>query len=421
MKHMNEKINPTDPTPEMNRHNGRIYILATILLYLAAPVIYVGVVQAALCDKLGASATVANLPASAFFLGAFAPLLLSWIVPHRLVRTTVVFTNLISALLLALVCLVLFLTRDRIILLTAVIGQGLCQGFCSYTNQVFMFQCLKRGTTVKARAQTLKWTFTIGPLSAVAGSLGTQFMLAGGFSWLPYPYDFGILYLLAAPCMAGVSLLSSHFKLVPVAEGERPTILRYLHQSLTFFLKQRTLVLIWIAYLLWQLTANCISNLSLYGKDILGQDPKEFSGIILALRFGFKSLGGFILGIIAIRLGIRAPVITTAVLLGSSVLWGWIVPGNLFLIAFGILGAAELGGLYFPNYVLSLSSTTHSARNLSILTLVGPVSGLGPAVHGALADLYGFQASFLFGLITVALSLLLLFRIPARAPGRPSL
>ena len=298
--------------------------------------------------------------------------------------------NLVSAILLALVGIVLFLTSSKAIVLVAVIGQGLCQGFCSFTSQVFKFQCLRRGTTVDARARTLKWTFTVGPISAVAGSLGTQLVLGGSLSWLPYPYDFGLLYLLAVPCMTGVAFLSSRYQLVQIEQGERPSIALYLKESMAFFLRQRTLILIWVAYLLWRFTASSISNLSLYGREVLGQDPKEFSGIVLALRFGFKSLGGFILGVIAIRRGIRAPLLFTAVLLGSSVLWGWMAPGYFYFLAFGILGAGELGGAYFPNYVVSISSAVNTARNLSLLTLVIPFSGIGPAAHGALADLYGF-------------------------------
>ena len=206
-----------------------------------------------------------------------------------------------------------------------------------------------------------------------------------------------------------------------IEQGERPSIALYLKESMAFFLRQRTLILIWVAYLLWRFTASSISNLSLYGREVLGQDPKEFSGIVLALRFGFKSLGGFILGVIAIRRGIRAPLLFTAVLLGSSVLWGWMAPGYFYFLAFGILGAGELGGAYFPNYVVSISSAANAARNLSLLTLVIPFSGIGPAAHGALADLYGFPASFLFGLATATLSLILLFRLPQRAPERPSL
>ena len=36
----------------------------------------------------------------------------------------------------------------------------------------------------------------------------------------------------------------------------------------------------------------------------------------------------------------------TSMLLAASVLWGWQVPGYLYLIAFGLMGAGELGGAY---------------------------------------------------------------------------
>jgi hypothetical protein len=68
-------------SPEDDRHNGWVFTLCYSLVYLSAPVLYVGVVQAALCDKLGASATIANLPASTYMLGQVAPLVCSWLVP----------------------------------------------------------------------------------------------------------------------------------------------------------------------------------------------------------------------------------------------------------------------------------------------------------------------------------------------------
>src|SRR5689334_8538979 len=90
-------------TPEMDRWNGRLFLLCYALMYLAAPVIYVGVVQAALCDKLGASATVANLPSATYLLGGVAPLLCSLVFPHRLDRTLLVWCNGLTAALLGLI------------------------------------------------------------------------------------------------------------------------------------------------------------------------------------------------------------------------------------------------------------------------------------------------------------------------------
>jgi len=96
-------------TPEMDRRNGLILMATYLLIYLSAPVIYVGVVQAALVDKLGANAMISNLPSAAFQFAQFAPLLLAWIVPHRLEKAVVVWANLTTASLMSVVCVALVL------------------------------------------------------------------------------------------------------------------------------------------------------------------------------------------------------------------------------------------------------------------------------------------------------------------------
>ena len=48
-------------------NNLVLFALCTGMQYLAAPVLYVGITQASLCEKLGANARVANLPATMFF------------------------------------------------------------------------------------------------------------------------------------------------------------------------------------------------------------------------------------------------------------------------------------------------------------------------------------------------------------------
>ena len=51
------------PTEEMSRRNGLLYVVSMCIFMFAAPVVYVGVVQAALADKLGAvSYTHLTLP-----------------------------------------------------------------------------------------------------------------------------------------------------------------------------------------------------------------------------------------------------------------------------------------------------------------------------------------------------------------------
>ena len=135
-------------TPETDRKNGLIFIAHNGLLYFAAPVVYVGVVQGALADKLGASATVANLPASTCLLGALAPLILSFVLPHRLVRFTSVLAYLVTATLMGVVCILLFSPVSDTVRLAAVIGQGLIQGFSAlHRRQILSIHTFLRHPT----------------------------------------------------------------------------------------------------------------------------------------------------------------------------------------------------------------------------------------------------------------------------------
>jgi len=396
----------------MDRRNIFVFYQSYLLIYFAAPVVYVGVVQAALCDKLGASATVANLPAAAYLLGSIAPLLLSWLVPPRLERTVVVYANTITAALLAMVCVTLVLPSHNSVRIAVLVGQGLIHGCTASISLVYQFQCLGRGTTPEGRAKALKLAYTFGPIAAVAGSLLAQFILNRGFSFLAYPYDFAFLYFIGIPCMLGVALLSSRYQLVAVEEKVRLPFFRYMFDSIRSYTQVRTLVLVWLAFFLWYCSLNAMPNLSLYTKKAVGRDPKELSGLIMVFRFGFKSIAGFGLGLISLRWGIRAPLLVTVLLLAAAPLCAWAAPGYLFLFAFGLMGAGELGGGYFPNYMVGISPASQSARNLSLLNLATPLASLSPVLYGALTDIFGFSASFVLTSVAALLSIWLVLKLP---------
>ena len=156
-----ETPNPETVTRDMDRHNSWVFAISHLLIYFASPVVYVGIVQAALCDKLGAGAAVANLPNSAYFLGFFFPVILSWTLAYRFERNVVVAANLVTSSSLVLVALSLFLPVADSIRLGVVIGQGLVLGLADSSSIVYMYQCLKRGTSLKGRARCLKWTFAL--------------------------------------------------------------------------------------------------------------------------------------------------------------------------------------------------------------------------------------------------------------------
>src|SRR4051794_34128058 len=61
--------------------NLRLFAACTGLIYVCAPVLYVGVTQASLCSRLGASNKASNLPATAYFMMTCTPFLLAWLSP----------------------------------------------------------------------------------------------------------------------------------------------------------------------------------------------------------------------------------------------------------------------------------------------------------------------------------------------------
>lgn len=405
-------------TEEMTRRNGGIFLVSYILIYLAAPAVYIGIVQAALIDKLEASATVANLPLAVYKFGSFAPLIMSWLAPHRFEKQVVVWANVMTTIVLTLVFLTLVLPVSSAVRIGALILQGLFQGLSSSTSMIFQLQCLTRGTTSEGRIRVLKRTFTLTPLAAVVGSLFAQWVLDPQFTWFAFPYDFAMVYLTAIPCIAGVAYISSRYDLAPLADEPRRPFFGHLVLAVKEFVASPSLRLAWLGYWLWYLTLAIIPNLSLYSKEAIGVDPQNYSGVMMALRFGCKAIGGYLLGWIALRYGLRSSAFTSVALLAVGILWGWGVPGFSYLLAFGFIGAGELGGTYFPNFVAVLSSAEAGTRNLALVQLAPPVSSFAPAVHGGLADIWGFRASFIFGLVAAVVSMGLVSRIRERGGGK---
>lgn len=400
------------PSPELDLRNGRVYLVNYLLLFLAAPVIYVGVVQAALCNKLGASATLSSLPASFHLLGQIAPLFFSWLVPHRYEQRVVIWANAMTAFLLACVALSLLLPVSSSAQIGVVILQGLLQGLSGSVSLVFMIHCLRRGTTPEGRALALKKTYTAGPVTAVVGSLGAQYALGSGK--LSYPLDFAVIYIIGAVCVIGVAVSSTRFLLPSVDEEPRTGLRNYLTTAAKEFFADSQMRRLWIAYALWWCALGGVANLSLFTRESVGRDPKELSGLVLAIRFGCKAVAGYFLGLIATRSGMRPAVIGTTCLLGAGMLWALLVPGYGYLFAFGLLGAGELGGAYYPNYVASLSAVEAGTRNLAILTLATPAASFAPALHGYLTDRIGFNASFVFGVVAAILATALLVSATGR-------
>ncbi len=315
---------------------------------------------------------------------------------------------------MALVCAVVFLPAPTWLRITAVIGQGLILGVLNSVNVLYVMRCLARGTTEVGRARALKYAFGLGPVAAVLGSLSAQALLAEKVPGIVYPFNFGLLYLVALPCMAVCAWVARGMDLGVVATEPAESLPNFLRNSVATFIGDRRLATAWIAYLFWYCTLGGITNLSLYTREAVGRSPLELAGIIMALRFGLKALAGFGLGSVAARFGAFSAMLLTVLFVGLGLGWPFVSSGYGYLLAFGLMGAGELGGVYFSNYVISVSKPANTTRNLAFLSLVGPVSSFSPALHGNLTDRFGFQASFILGITCATCGFLLLLSLRRR-------
>ena len=67
--------------PKVQMRNLVYFAMCTGMQYLAAPVLYVGITQASLCQALGADTRVSNLPATLYFALTAVVVLLAWLSP----------------------------------------------------------------------------------------------------------------------------------------------------------------------------------------------------------------------------------------------------------------------------------------------------------------------------------------------------
>ena len=148
-------------------------------------------------------------------------------------------------------------------------------------------------------------------------------------------------------------------------------------------------------------------TITLYTKTAIGAEPKDYVGYQQALRFACKGVAGFFLGWLVTRLHAKAALVATAVMCVAGVLWALIPSGKWFLLSFGFLGAGELMGAYFPNYILSCSAMSKMRRDLAFTSLCLTPVGFVGVIYGQIVDhftsagneLRGFQLSFSTSLV----------------------
>lgn len=442
------------PLPrDAQTRNLLLFATCTGLQYLAAPVGYVGVTQASLCNHLEATATVANLPATIFFACTAVPLLIAWFIPYVSYLKRALFTcYLVNSLALIGVAGVLIASWASEVKIAAVIGQAAVAGMTMPAAIMFLWEIVGRGVDERRRGPALALAFGVGPILAAVSSFGSQLILAGRFDgftipalemlgWTTpsvqvpdvvveapnFPANFAMLYALAAPAIGFAAILASLF-VVPLPEREamREPFVLGVFGGIWNYLRDRVLMIALIVTF-FVYAGNVIpSNLNLYTQEVIGELPAQYAGLQNTLRFGCKAIAGLFLGWLLTKTSPRAGLLATSAIYLVAVLWPLFVTGPWYHAAFVIFGAGELVGVYAPNYILSASRQEEMRRNLAIVTLLMAPGALYGILYGTIADFgkqwgegVGFQISFAVCAAFIGAGIVLaIARLPARPGNR---
>lgn len=451
--------------PAHQTRNIFIFAFNTAVVYFAAPVLYIGTIQAAQLDKMHTSSSIANLPGAFYFYATPLPIFFAWYFHKtRHFKPMVCTCYALVSLMGALVTLSLLiptpapvtdvLTRFSAVLpedyhfpadwfIPALLLHAAVLGCVFGIRAMCDWELLGRCVAPSRRGEALALAFGVGPSLAFISSGGAQAVLSGKFevgSWtllnftpLEFPHNFALLYGLTVPLMALSGVLAS-FLVVPLPAEEPPrepfhTILTGLFD----FLSNRTALLAAIAMIGAGFGYMIIANFTLFTKQAIGVDADAVVGYQQMWRFGFKVVGGLTMGALLSRTSPRAGILFTSGFATMSVLWllsptqGWqagklwpiLGPQVAFLLSFGLMGVGELFGAYFPNYLLNCSPKAKMRRNQAYVSLFNMPCGIAGMVYGGVADRLDLIASFQLAAAILLLTVLLIVTCLPRHP-RPT-
>jgi hypothetical protein len=437
-------------SPREQTRNLLIFGTNVSLIYLGAPVLYVGLTQAALCERLHTTNTIANLPGSVYFWMTPLPIIVAWFFSAvRLLKPVLTATYLIVAGMGALVVVTLLVPTpdwagNMIVSLTAwlpadfrplpnwvipaVLVHAAVLGCALGVVATYQWEVLGRGVAESRRGQALALAFGVGPSLAVVGSLISQFLLVS----IAYPWNFAALFATTVPIMGLAAFLATRFVVpLPIVEVARKPFVSGVFGGFGEFFSYRLLLVAGLAMILVASGYNILPNISLYTREATGEPAENFVGYQNSLRFGFKIFAGLFLGWLLTKTNPKACLLVTAGFCLSSPLWAYFAPKEslavgsvaipVFLFSFALMGAGELFGVYYPNYILSCSAKSRMRRNMAITSMLNMPSGFAALLFGMVADSFGLRASFVASIWILIVTLLLVqFGLPARPYPRRS-
>jgi MFS family permease len=408
------------PVERQNR-NIALYALYWGIAYLSAPVSYIGLTHANLLKELGNTDTVCNRPSSAYLWMSVVPVVMAWLLPEpRHIKPLAL--SAIGAMAAATVGVAVTLASDASATVTTwlVIAHGAVYGGANGIILTSLWDMLRRGVSTSRRGRALGAAFGIGPLFACVGALLQdalfQGQLLGGWSFgLNFPFNYLAMFAAVAPLLLVKGAVIALFTL-PDAAGSQPSTtstsppdaLQEIKSGLRQFVGNRAVLYAVLIYVIVYSGGNAIfANVSLHAKDVLGRETDTL-GVQSFLRFGFKAVAGAGLGWLLATASPRATLVTTTSILLIGMGWALGSSGQWFLLTIGVMGAGELFGAYFPNYVTTASEKSFVRLNMAYLSLLSVLIGFSPVAFGKISDLYGRKASFgvAAGMLVIALVLI---------------
>lgn len=417
-------INSVEPViPESwQRRNCLVFLANTALAYLVAPVLYVGVLQAAVSKSYEASDAVANLSESVALWVAPLPVLAAWLWPAPRLLRPMLTGCLVAMGAAGLVVALVFAAAPRSWAVPAMVVHAGVIGVANGVRNMCLWELIGRGMSPEWRGRTLGWTFGVGPAFAVLGSCLSQLILSGKFlDWAPIepappPWSYVILFGATCPAMWLSAALVSLAHAPEAAEADARVGLTRIVAGLRAYFLNPLIVAAAFGFLLTYGGTMIMNNLSLYAREAIGESPEQYAGLQLALRFGLKSLAGFALGWLVTRFDAKAALLATTSLALAGVAWASLVPGPWYLLSFGLLGGGELFYVYYLNYIVGCSAPERIRENTAYTNLLTILVGALPLLFGLASDRYGLRFSFALaiGILAAALAI-----VAVRLPRQP--
>jgi hypothetical protein len=400
------------------------------LFYLAAPVSYIGLTHANLLEDLGNSDTVNNLPLAVYMWMTVVPVFVTWAFPQPRFSKRLGLIALGSmAVISAAVAAALWRSESKSLSSAMVIAHGAVFGAVNGISLSTLWDLMRRGVSTSRRGKALGFAFGVGPIFACIGALLQDAcfsgqLLGGSTFGLSFPQNYVALFAGAVPLLVLAGLVMSRFV---VDESSATKVSEETAvDSIRQFVRNRNVLFVVLIYILVYSGGNAImSNISLEAKVILG-DETDTVGLQNFLRFGCKAVAGALLGVLLAKVNPRATLVATTLILVFGVAWaiatsgGWerITSGWWYMATFGILGAGELFGAHFPNYLTTASSKRFVRINMAYLSVLSTIIGFSSVAFGLISDHVSRVASFYTAVGMLVLSLFLIYLL---LPANPTM